>query len=233
MNLIREAFQKLYPEKKITFNLKLKYSSAFKGYNANLNKVYYKIKENPIKEIEIRLSKKWFAINKEIQMGLIQFLLIKSFKEKKRTTNVDIYHNFLKNIHIAIPKIDSHPLLESSFNRVNKEYFSELIEKPNLVFNKSKNKLGSYEYGTDIITISSYLKEVSQETLDYVMYHEMLHKKYKFKNTGVRTTHHTKEFKEEESKFKNSKVIETQLRKLVSNDHKKGIFNLFKTKMFL
>ena len=61
----------------------------------------------------------------------------------------------------------------------------------------------------------------------------MLHKKYKFNNTGIRTNHHTKEFKNEESKFENSKIIEKELKKLVKNNHKNNLFNLLKTKMFL
>ena len=225
MSIVKISFQKLYPTKEFPFNAKLKYSKAFKGYNANI-KLYNNI-------LEARLSKKWFTISKEIQMGLIQSLLIRLFKEKKRTTNIDLYHNFIKNVHIAIPKINSHHLLECSFNRVNKKYFSELIEQPNLEFNKSINKLGSYEYGSDIITITKYLKNAPQEVLDYVMYHEMLHKKFKFNNTGIKTNHHSKEFKEEERKFKNSETIEKQLKKLISNNHKKSIFNLLKTKMFL
>ena len=225
MKLVKESFQKLYPKKIFLFNAKLKYSKACKGYNANI-KLYNNI-------IEARLSKRWININKEIQMGLIQSLLVKLFKNKKRTTNIDLYNNFIKNIHIAIPKINSHPLLESSFDRVNKKYFSELIERPNLEFNKSVNKLGSYEYGSDIITITKYLKDAPQGILDYVMYHEMLHKKYKFNNTGIKTNHHPKEFKEEEEKFENSEIIEKQLKKLVTKNHKKNIFTLLKTKMFL
>ena len=65
------------------------------------------------------------------------------------------------------------------------------------------------------------------------MYHEMLHKKYKFNNTGIKTNQHSKEFKKEESKFKNSDVIEKKLKKLVTNNHKNNIFNILKTKMFL
>jgi predicted SprT family Zn-dependent metalloprotease len=78
-----------------------------------------------------------------------------------------------------------------------------------------------------------YLKEASKHILDYVMYHEMLHKKFKFNNSGIKTRHHTKEFKKEESKFENSKIIEKELKILVATNHKKNIFNLLKTKMFL
>jgi hypothetical protein len=42
--------------------------------------------------------------------------------------------------------------------------------------------------------------------LDYVMYHEMLHKKFKYRNTGRRTIHHSRQFREEEKKFKEPNV---------------------------
>ena len=68
MSLVKTSFQKLYPTKEFPFNAKLKNSKAFNGYNANI-KLYNNI-------LEARLSKKWFTISREIQMGLIQSLLI-------------------------------------------------------------------------------------------------------------------------------------------------------------
>jgi hypothetical protein len=50
--------------------------------------------------------------------------------------------------------------------------------------------------------------------MDYVMYHEMLHKKHKFSSKGSRIMHHTKEFRSSESAFPNSEIIEKRLRTL-------------------
>ena len=116
--------------------------------------------------------------------------------------------------------------LKESFERINKEYFFNLIEMPNLKFNNSINKLGSYEYGSDTITISKHLANESQEIMDYVMYHEMLHKKHKFKNKNNRNYHHTKTFRQQEKQFKNSKDIEKQLSKIVSKNKIKKRFKL-------
>ena len=96
MNLIKESFSRLFPKKEFSLQTKLKYSKAFKGYNANI-----KLYPN---QIEVRLSKQWYPINKEIQIGLIQSLLLKLFKVKKHTSNMDFYNNFIKNIITGLRK---------------------------------------------------------------------------------------------------------------------------------
>lgn len=217
MKLLEQAFTELFPEKNLSdYELKLKYHNKFKPYNANVK--YFG------KKIQFNLSKKWKTVSKEIQIGLIQELLLKIFKEKKKTTNIDLYNIFMRNIHIAIPKTKTHPLLEESFNRVNEKYFFGLIEKPNLVWgNISLRKLGSYEYGSDTITISKIFQN-NKELLDYIMYHEVLHKKHKFEDKNGRNYHHTKKFRKDEKEFENSKEMEKEISKLVNKKRIKSIF---------
>ena len=85
---------------------------------------------------------------------------------------------------------------------MNEQYFFETMEVPNLRFGKhSTRQLGLYEYGTDTITISSVLRNAPESILDYVMYHEMLHKKFKYSHSGGRSHHHTAEFRQAEAKY--------------------------------
>ena len=223
MSLIKKSFQQLFPEKEFQFSPIIKYSKAFNSYNANIRLSKLPFSKNLI---ELRISHQWKGIDDEIKIGLIQSLLLKLFKEKKTTINIDLYNNFIKNIHIAIPKKHNHPILQESFNRVNNEYFFNLIEMSNLKFNNAINKLGSYEYGTDTITISKYLSNEPQEIIDYIMYHEMLHKKHKFKNKNNKNYHHTKIFRQQEKKFKNSQNIEKQLSKIITKNKIKKRFKL-------
>jgi len=207
MKLVEKAFIDLFPEKDVSsYNLKIKYTDKFKPYNANVkytkNSLYF------------NLSKKWKNISKEIQIGIIQGLLLKIFKERKNTINIDLYSNFMKNLHISIPKIKTHLVLEGSFNRNNEKYFFGLVEKPNLTWHNSINRLGSYEYGSDTISISKVL-ESDKDVLDYVMYHEILHKKHKFRNKNGKTYHHTPEFKKLENRFENRKEMEERIKNLV------------------
>lgn len=209
MNIIQEAFQKLYPDKQLNYSVSIKYSGRFKAYNANIQIDRFR------KHMQLNLSKSWKQVSREIQIGLIQSLMIKMFKKKASTLNLDLYDSFIKNLHLAIPKTKSDPILLDSFNRVNEAYFFNSIEQPNLRWGgASSTKLGSYEYQTDTITISSLFKETEQELLDYVVYHELLHKKHKFKTSGTRSYHHTSQFKKDERQFKNAEAIEQKLKKL-------------------
>ena len=207
-SLIKEAFQQLYPEKEIKYNFSLQYSRKFKPYNANV-----KLRGN---NLMFNLSRDWKKISKEIQIGLIQELLMKILKIKtKKTIEMELYNLFIKNVHIAIQKTKTDSILEASFDRINEIYFNGMLDKPNLQWgNASTSKLGSYEYGSDTITISAIFKDAKQEILDYVMYHEMLHKKFKFQNKNMRNLHHTKNFKQMEEKFENKELIDKEISKL-------------------
>jgi len=212
MSLATDAFSGLYPDEVPTHEFKIKYSAKFNLYNAN---VYYNNQK-----MEFRLSKNWKEIGRDIKIGLLQTLMLKVFDDKIKTMNIDLYNIFLKKVHIAIPKDNVDPILESSFNRINEKYFDGIIEMPNLIFGKdSKRKVGSYEYGSDTITISNILRN-QNELIDYVMFHEILHKKFKYNVKNGRSYHHTKEFRLAEKKFENHLEMEKKLGNLLRTKKK-------------
>jgi len=209
--MLKQAINELYNE--FPYNYSLKYSGKFKPYRGNI-----RLRGN---DVQLNLSKKWKTVSKDIQAGLIQELLLKIMKKRlrplrKNTQSMELYNIFMKKIHVAAPKTDINPVLEESFDRVNMNYFYGLLEKTNLVWgNHTLSKLGSYEYGTDTITMSQVL-DGNEELLDYVMYHEMLHKKHKFTKKGSRSYHHTSKFRKDEKEFENSKLMEKKLRNLLT-----------------
>jgi hypothetical protein len=208
MQIVEEAFKHLYPNKDFNYKVNLKYSAKFKPYNANVRYTS--------KKLEFSLSRKWKNVSKDIVMGLIQSLLLKVFKGSKDTIYIDLYNSFIKNLHITIPKDKTNPVLENSFNRINEIYFDNLLEIPNLEWGSfSRAKLGSYDYHTDTITISRIFNNAEPELIDYIMYHEMLHKKMKFRNNKNRSYHHTSEFRKKEKQFKNQKDMERKIAFLV------------------
>lgn len=215
--MIKEAFKRLYPEKELDYNTKLVYSGRFKDYNANAAK--------SVTTITVKMSKKWKKISKDIQIGLIQSLLVKFFKDYKRTFNMDLYDNFIKNIHIAVEKRVPHEMLLESFNRVNDKYFNGLIEMPNLSWGRDcVRKLGSYDFQCDEIKISSIFREADAELLDYVMYHEMLHKKHKYYTRSGRSYHHTAAFRKAEKEFEDQEEIEKRLAWLCRKKRTRRLF---------
>ena len=217
MSIIIDAFEDLFPEKNIEeFNFRINYNDRFKPYNANVTYTRNSFAFN--------LSKKWKRVSREIQIGLLQELLLKVFREKKKTFNIDLYNNFMKKIHIAVPKTRIDPFLEESFDRINEKYFVGMVEKPNLVWHSSIRRLGSYEYGSDAISISKVL-ENDESALDYVMHHEMLHKKLKFDSSNGSCRHHTKAFRELERKFENSHELEERLKSITRRAVRKNIIS--------
>ena len=65
-----------------------------------------------------------------------------------------------------------------------------------------------------MITISAIFKNEKPELLDYVMYHEMLHKKFKFQSRNGRNVHHSSEFRKMESKFENRDLMEKEVSRI-------------------
>ena len=102
--------------------------------------------------------------------------------------------------------------LNEIFARVNAEYFDGRMPRPRLTWNRTltRRKLGHYQPATDTVMISISLDHprVPAYILDYVMYHELLHKHLGIQAINGRRYAHTKAFKEEERKF--SRFIEAE-----------------------
>lgn len=215
--IVEKAFKLLYPYKEFNYFPKIRYSGKFSGYNGNL------MLKN--KELTISMSKYWQDVDDEIKIGLIQVLLNKLLKTSVKTINIDLYNNFLSRVHISIKKTKTDLVLEASFNRVNNKYLDNNIEMPNLKWgHENKRKLGSYEYGEDMIMISSILKDAPLELIDLVMYHEVLHKKHKFKSGARKSSYHTKEFKNDEKRFEDFENTEKRLNLFLSKKRIKKWF---------
>jgi hypothetical protein len=220
MGIVEDAFKGLYPEKEFNYSASIKYSGRFKIYGANVKKIG--------NCLEFGLSRKWKIVGDDIKTGLIQSLLVKLFGKGASTNNIDLYNIFVKKLHIAVPKDNIDAELEKSFDRVNEKYFFGIIEKPNLRWGSdSLSKLGYYEYQTDTITISSIFRDSPVHLLEYVMYHEMLHKKHKFDVKNGRSYHHTSEFREDEKEFEDWESVEKDLKIFCRRYKRRGMFGFF------
>jgi predicted SprT family Zn-dependent metalloprotease len=213
MSIVEEAFNRLNTNIPFSFTATVKYSSRFSEYNANVRK--------SSNNLHFHLSSSWKRVNREIVIGLLQELLIKILKlPHSSTTNIDLYNNFIKNLHKTSRRIGSDKSLMESFNRINSKYFYDLIEMPNLIWgNASRRKLASYDYHTDTITVSSLFRDSPQHIIDYLVYHELLHKKLKFKNKSGRSIHHSRDFKKLEKQFDNSEAIEKEISRFLKLRH--------------
>ncbi len=217
MSFLDEALHNLGVNQ--TYETTIKYSDHFKPYGSNI-KVYPN-------RIVLGLSRSWKQISDEIKVGLAQELLVKVFRIKKTTLNMELYNGFIKNIHIAIPKEEPEPRLLASFNHVNEKYFNDMIERPNIVWGDfTTRKLGSYDYRQDTITMSRVL-EKEEKFIDLVMHHELLHKKHKFSSKNGRSLHHSSAFKREEHSFENYEELEKQLKNYLMKANLRKMFKFW------
>ena len=108
--------------------------------------------------------------------------------------------------------------LEDIFERVNNSYFESRILKPRLTWNETltRRKLGHYDPHTDTVMVSISLdtSQTPEYVLDFVIYHELLHKQYGVKNVNGRRYAHTPAFRKAESKFKQYQQAQDYLGKL-------------------
>lgn len=108
--------------------------------------------------------------------------------------------------------------LEESFQRVNLTYFGGRMERPLLGWNQTPtfNKFGHYQPARDSVMISVSLDhpEVSVQLLDYVMYHELLHKKHGAILVNGRRLAHSPAFRNDERQYIGWEKAEQELTRL-------------------
>ncbi len=209
-DLVQESYIRLFQTDSFPYSATITYSGRFRGYNGGVKKMGF--------NLEFSISKNWKDVDSEIQIGLIQHLLCKILKKKAKTQNMDLYSYFIKSLHLSAPKTQTEPELAASFERVISlmELFD--IEKPNLSWGSATfRKLASYSYEDDTVRVSSLFQDAPTELLDYLMYHELLHKKFKFVQKESKSMHHTREFLEWEAKFPRRNAIEKELTNWVKN----------------
>ncbi len=103
--------------------------------------------------------------------------------------------------------------LEAMYETINLQYFDGKLDRPRLIWSPrhSKRRLGYYHSESDAITISRSLdsKSVQPLLVEYILYHEMLHKFLGIRETNGRRYAHTREFKKAEKRFNDySQAIE-------------------------
>ncbi len=207
MELVKESFSRLFPGVEFNYEAAVSYSGRLKPYNATVRKAG--------SSLCFSLSRSWDGVSDEIVIGLIQHLLARILKKRMASTlNMQLYDEFIRNISdVAAVSAGSDEMLESSFARVNEAYFLGIMDMPNLRWgNESFRKLASYDYHTNSITVSSLFRDAPQNLLNYLLYHELLHKKLKFSSSGNgRAVHHSSEFRKLERNFEGSASIEEKL----------------------
>lgn len=111
--------------------------------------------------------------------------------------------------------------LDESFGRVNRAYFGGAMPKPRLEWNRmlTGRKFGHYRQHRDTVMLSVSLDDerVPLHTVDFVMYHELLHKKHGALLVGGRRFVHTAAFRADERLFAHYEDAQRHLDALAQN----------------
>lgn len=106
--------------------------------------------------------------------------------------------------------------LETSFERVNATYFEGTLPRPILQWNTriTKRTLGHYNPSTDTVTLSITLDhpDVPVYVVDFVMYHELLHKHHGIQPINGQRRAHTAAFRHDERAFAQYEEAQAYLR---------------------
>ena len=105
--------------------------------------------------------------------------------------------------------------LRAAFKRVNQRFFNDEMEAPELCWSgrSSYRKLGHYDPQADSIVISSVLDSsaVPEAALDFVVFHELLHKRHGFDWNNEQARVHTPAFRRDERRYPDKTSIEALL----------------------
>jgi len=108
--------------------------------------------------------------------------------------------------------------LHASFDRVNAACFDSAMPRPGLQWSRrlSMRKFGHYDAVHDTITISAALdaEDVPAFVVDFLVYHELLHKKLGVAWRGGRRRAHTPRFRRAERRFPRSAEAQAVLNRL-------------------
>ncbi|MBN1342293.1 MAG: hypothetical protein JXQ73_06415 [Phycisphaerae bacterium] len=110
-----------------------------------------------------------------------------------------------------------HDLAES-FARVNADYFNGAMRPPRLSWSRhiTGNRFGHYNHADDAVMVSSTLDaaDVPPLVVDFIVYHELLHKKMGARPRNATMAVHTPEFRRQERQFKQFADAAARLGKL-------------------
>lgn len=118
--------------------------------------------------------------------------------------------------------------LADSFDRVNAAYFGGSMKRPRLTWSRSPTfrKFGHYDWIGDTVMISRTLDaaDVPEFVVDFVMYHELLHKAHGIRWTpgSTRGYAHTAAFYRDEHRFAHYAAAEGILKKLARRQRRRA-----------
>jgi len=117
--------------------------------------------------------------------------------------------------------------LAKSFERVNAAYFNNSLVRPRFLWSTvfTSRKFGHYDQAHDTVMISASLdrNDVPELAVDFIMYHELLHKKLGVVWTNGRKFAHSADFSREERQYLDYDKAQIVLKKLAGGSPERHV----------
>jgi hypothetical protein len=188
----------------------------------------YRFRNNP-QAIQLQLSEGFIAADESVFAALAQVI---RFGKSAETNQIILQFSCAEEFSEILLAMDlmvgemadasqGHiHNLDTIFDRVNGSYFHKKLSKPQLAWSQTftQRKYGHYEPSRDRVVLSRTLddKRVPSEVVEFVMYHELLHKHQGEVWVNGRQRVHTPAFRREERKFKHYDLAQAFLAKLAA-----------------
>jgi hypothetical protein len=145
--------------------------------------------------------------------------LIRDYAASEEYSSVLIELDLITEVIVENPRGKCYNL-DELFDKINREYFASSLVKPRLIWSQinTYRKFGHYEPARDRVMITLTLDDarIPDFVVEFILYHELLHKFHGATWVNGRRMVHTPEFRRDERKFKLYKEAEESLKKLTS-----------------
>ncbi|KAF3886751.1 MULTISPECIES: SprT-like family protein [Nostocales] len=165
----------------------------------------------------------------EVLQVLVQAALFGNSRNTTRAmkdfASSEEYSDILMELDLIVEAIAETPTgthynLDKLFDKINEEYFAAKLVKPRLTWSKihTYRKFAHYEPARDRVVMSITLDDdrIPEFVVEFVLYHELLHKYHGTKLVNGRRMVHTSEFRTSERKFRLYQEAEEWLKKIAS-----------------
>lgn len=193
----------------------------------NLAGLYQGRRSNEI--VDIKINEGFIHAPEEVLEALVQCSICGKNQQSTQIIRAfaasEEYSAILLDLDLIAEVIAENPQgnfynLNQLFDKINHEYFAAKLVKPRLAWSQIKTyrKFGHYEPARDRIVLSLSLDsaKVPEFVVEFVLYHELLHKHHGTKWVNGKRMVHTSEFRNDERKFKLYQQADNWLKKLTS-----------------
>lgn len=209
---IAQTLCEIHQQQLVNINIELTHLAGLCKYKRSLVDLNIILSEGFINASDQTLE----ALVKVALFGKCQhsIRLIRNYAESEEYSDVLTELDFITEVIVENPKGKYYDLNEL-FHKVNHEYFASSLVKPRLIWGRIQTcrKFGHYESARDKVMIALTLDNASipEFVVEFVLYHELLHKYHGATWINGRRMVHTADFRRDERKFKLYKEAEEWL----------------------